>query len=95
MSEANALHLVSSLVMFGAALVPIYLSVRLKNNLRILTVLLTIFILVHGIYHVVYYMGHELLADGLFRTISIVVLIIFGISYLHTIKHRMGKIAVR
>lgn len=88
------LHLVSAAIIFGAALVPIYLSVKLKNNLRILTVLLAIFIFVHGVYHLAYYGGLEILAEGLFRSISIAVLIIFGVSYLYTAKTKRDKLTI-
>jgi hypothetical protein len=41
------LHLVNAIVALLAAAIPIYLTVRLKNNLRQLTAILSIFILVH------------------------------------------------
>ena len=72
MSDGNLLHLGSAVLMFAAALVPVYLSLRLKSNFRILTVLLAVFIFVHGIYHLSYCAGEEVLGEGLFRTISIV-----------------------
>jgi uncharacterized membrane protein HdeD (DUF308 family) len=95
MSEANLLHLASAVIMFAAAIVPIYLSLRLKKNLRILTFLLAVFILFHGIYHLAYYFGEEELGEGLFRTISIVVLIIFGIAFINVARSRKEKLTVR
>jgi len=80
--------------MFAAAIVPIYLSLKLKSNLRILTVLLTVFIFVHGIYHLAYYAGEEVLGEGLFRTISIVVLIIFGIAFFYISRFKKEKLIV-
>ena len=94
MSEGNLLHLASAVIMFAAAIVPIYLSLKLKSNLRILTVLLTVFIFVHGIYHLAYYAGEEVLGEDLFRTISIVVLIIFGIAFIYMTKFKKEKIVV-
>lgn len=80
--------------MFAAAIVPIYLSLKLKSNLRILTVLLAVFIFVHGIYHLAYYAGEEVLGEGLFRTISIVILIIFGIAFIYLARFKREKIVV-
>jgi len=94
MSEENILHLASAVIMFAAAIVPIYLSLRLKRNLRILTFLLAVFILFHGIYHLAYYFGEEELGEGLFRTISIVVLIIFGIAFIDAVRSRKEKLTV-
>ena len=92
MSEGNLLHLASAVIMFAAAIIPIYLSLRLKRNLRILTFLLAVFILFHGIYHLAYYFGEEELGEGLFRTISIVVLIIFGIAFINVARSRKEKL---
>jgi len=92
MSEGNLLHLASAVIMFAAAIVPIFLSLRLNKNLRILTFLLAVFILVHGIYHLAYYCGEEELGEGLFRTISIVVLIIFGIAFINVARSRKEKL---
>ena len=94
MSEGNLLHLASAVIMFAAAIIPIYLSLRLKKNLRILTFLLAVFILFHGIYHLAYYFGEEELGEGLFRTISIVVLIIFGIAFINVARSRKEKLTV-
>jgi threonine/homoserine/homoserine lactone efflux protein len=84
----------SAVIMFAAAIVPTYLSLKLKSNLRILTVLLTVFIFVHGIYHLAYYAGEEVLGEGLFRTLSIVVLIIFGIAFVCMARFKKEKIVV-
>ena len=84
----------SAVIMFAAAIVPIYLSLKLKSNLRILTVLLTVFIFIHGIYHLAYYAGEEVLGEGLFRTISIVVLIIFGIAFIYMSRFQKEKLIV-
>ena len=84
----------SAVIMFAAAIVPIYLSLKLKSNLRILTVLLAVFIFVHGIYHLAYYAGEEVLGEDLFRTISIVVLIIFGIAFIYMTRFKKEKIVV-
>ena len=94
LSDGNILHLSSAVIMFAVPLVPIYLSLKLKSNLRILTVLLAIFIFIHGIYHLAYYAGEEVLGEGLFRIISIVVLIIFGIAFIYMARFKKEKIVV-
>jgi len=49
---------------------------------------LAVFIFVHGIYHLAYYAGEEVLGEDLFRTISIVVLIIFGIAFIYMTRFK-------
>jgi hypothetical protein len=77
------LHFVSAIAIFLAAAVPIYLTIKLKNNnnLRKLTLILTIFILTHAIFHVTGFFGFNFLAEGVFEPLSVVVLIFFGIVY--------------
>jgi len=94
LSDENLLHLASGIIIFAAALIPLYLSFRLKSNLKVLTILLAIFIFTHGIYHLVYYGGLELLAEGVFRTISIIVLIIFGISFIYVARSKKEQVTV-
>ena len=94
MSDENLLHLASGIIIFAAALIPLYLSFRLKSNLKVLTILLAVFIFTHGIYHLVYYGGLELLAEGVFRTISIIVLIIFGISFIYVARSKKEQVTV-
>jgi len=76
------LHFISAIAIFLAAVVPIYLSLRLKGNLRRLTLLLTIFILTHAIFHITGYFGFNFLAEEVFEPLSVAVLILFGITLL-------------
>ncbi len=94
MFDGNLLHLASGLIMFAAAIVPVYLSLRLRSNLRILTILLSVFIFIHGLYHFAYFTGQEVLGEGLFRTISIVVLIIFGCAFIYIEGSKKEKVIV-
>ena len=94
LSDEISLHLASGIIIFAAALIPLYLSFRLKSNLRVLTILLAVFIFTHGIYHMTYYAGLELLAEGLFRTLSIIVLIIFGLSYIYVVRSKKEQLTV-
>ena len=94
MFDENLIHLASGVIMFAAAIVPIYLSLRLKSNLRILTVLLSVFIFIHGLYHLAYFAGEEVLGEGLLRTISVVVLIIFGGAFIFMDRSKKEKLIV-
>lgn len=76
------LDLVSAGMMFFAAIIPAYLSLKLKGDISKVTIALTAFIVVHGIYHIVRMQGIESIADNVFEPASIIVLIAFGITYL-------------
>ncbi|MGB7952933.1 MAG: hypothetical protein WCF23_03050 [Candidatus Nitrosopolaris sp.] len=80
MLEAQ-LHLISAVLILLAVAVPIYLTIKLKDNLRKLTAILSIFILIHAVYQVVGFFGLTLLAEGVFEPLSAAVLIFFGIVY--------------
>jgi ABC-type uncharacterized transport system permease subunit len=78
----SSLDLVSAVMMFFAAIIPAYLSAKLKGDIRKVTIALTVFIVVHGIYHLVRMQGIESIADSVFEPASIIVLIAFGVTYL-------------
>jgi len=65
--------------MFSAALVPIYFSFSLSKEYKILSIVLSLFIIIHGLYHITEYLGKEILADSLLSPLSILILIMFGI----------------
>jgi hypothetical protein len=75
------LHFISAIVILLAALVPIYLTIRLKDNLRKLVAVLSLFLLTHSVYHILGFLGLNLLAEGVFEPLSVAVLIIFGFVY--------------
>lgn len=82
MDIEGQLDFVSAVLIFFAAIIPAYLSVKLKGNMRMMTVALTAFIIMHGIYHTVRMQGLESMADGVFEPASVVMLIAFGATYL-------------
>jgi len=41
-----------------------------------------------------YFAGEEVLGEGLFRTISIVVLIIFGVAFMYMVRSKKEKLTV-
>jgi hypothetical protein len=75
------LHFISAFAIFLAAVVPLYLTLRLEGNLRKLTLLLSIFILTHAIFHVTGFLGFNLLAEGVVEPLSVAVLILFGVTF--------------
>lgn len=75
---ASPLDLVSAILIFAAAIVPTYLSVKLHGVTKMLALALAIFAISHGVYHVVGTIGLESLADEVFEPISVVMLIAFG-----------------
>jgi hypothetical protein len=82
MMTETPLHFISAIIILLSALVPIYLTVKLKNhNLKKLTLILSIFILIHAAYHITGFFGFNLLADGVLEPLSVVLLIFFGIVY--------------
>jgi hypothetical protein len=80
--QAN-LHLISTIAIFSAAIIPIYISINIKagNRLRIraITVTLTMFISIHGVYHIFGFFDYSLIAEGFFEPLSVIILIIFAI----------------
>jgi uncharacterized membrane protein len=76
------LDLISATMIFFAAIIPAYLSMKLKGDISKVTIMLTAFIVVHGIYHLVRMQGIESIADSVFEPASIAVLIAFGVTYL-------------
>ena len=82
------IHYISAVFIFVASIIPIYLSFKLKNELRILTILLGIFAIFHGIYHLIYAIGLETFSEEILQPISIVILILFGVAYMKIRKNR-------
>jgi hypothetical protein len=78
----SGLDLVSAVMIFFAAIIPAYLSLKLKGDISKVTITLTAFIVLHGIYHVVRMQGIESMADNVFEPASVIVLIAFGVTYL-------------
>jgi hypothetical protein len=80
--------LASAILILLAAVIPIYFCVKLKNNFRILMMILSIFAVIHGTYHIFEVVGYEILAENYVEPISYAVLICFGLYYL---KIRTGR----
>jgi hypothetical protein len=82
----SQLYLVNGFVALLAAAIPIYLTIRLNNDLRKLTAILSIFILMHAAYCWLSYFGFDFLSEGVFEPLSAAVLMFFGISYYEIAK---------
>ena len=82
MLQAN-LHLISTIAIFSAAIIPIYICINIKSGnklqIRALTLTLTIFIIIHGVYHIFGFFGYSLIAEGFFKPLSVIILILFAI----------------
>ena len=75
------LQFISAIIILASSAVPIYLTIKLKDNLKKLTLILTVFILIHAVYHVYGFLGYSILAEGVFHPLSVITLIFFGIVY--------------
>ena len=80
--------LVSAVLILAAAIIPIYFSFKLKDNFRILMMILSIFALIHGVYHIFEVIGYENIAENIVEPISYAILIIFGLGYLRIRSRR-------
>ena len=86
------LQIISAIIILASSGVPLYLTIKLKDNLKKLTLILTVFILVHAVYHVFGFLDYSLLAEGVFQPLSVAVLIFFGIVYSGFTKPKNGGI---
>jgi len=75
------IHLLSLIIVVVAGIIPFFLSFKLKHPIRKLTIVLSLFIIVHGTYHFFESVSNEL-GDLILEPLSVVILIIFGIIYL-------------
>jgi uncharacterized membrane protein YoaK (UPF0700 family) len=82
------INFISIILVLVAAAVPTYLSFKIKNELRILTAFLSIFLFVHAGYHIAGVLGLEILEDGVLEPLSVILLIIFGLFYMKTRNKR-------
>ena len=82
MTDFLEINLFDSIAVLIAAAIPIYLSFYVQGSLRILTVLLSIFVLIHALYHILEVFEYEDIADTIILPLSILLLIVFGLVYL-------------
>ncbi|MGQ0795761.1 MAG: hypothetical protein ACT4N5_06235 [Nitrosopumilaceae archaeon] len=87
------IHLISIVLVFIAATVPTYFSFKLKNDLRMLTIFLAIFLFIHAGYHIAGILELDILEDGILEPLSVALLIIFGLIFLKIRKKRKSAYA--
>ena len=87
MALESQLDIISSILIFFAAIVPTYMGLKLQGMMRNLSVALAAFIVMHGVYHVLRIQGMESMADGVFEPASVAMLIGFGTIYL-SVSHK-------
>ena len=69
-------------IMVGAGIVPLIMAFRAKvRSLRILSLLLGLFAITHGFYHLASGFQQEFLADIIFEPISLIFLVGLGAYY--------------
>lgn len=67
---------------FGVAIVPFYIAFRSKiQPLRILSLLLGLFAVAHGIYHLSFDISQPYLGEVVFEPMSVIFLLAFGLYY--------------
>ncbi len=91
MVSESLLHFASAILIFVSAAIPIYLGTKVRKDLRSLTIALSIFIVIHGVYHVLGELGYEFLSESVFEPLSIVALLAFGIMYL-TVRKKQRSV---
>ena len=83
----------SAILILLAAVIPIYFSTRLKNKFRNLMIILSVFAIIHGMYHIFEVVSYEILAESFVEPISYVILICFGLYYLKIKTERKIEVA--
>jgi uncharacterized membrane protein (DUF485 family) len=87
MEMGSYLHLLNFIFMLVTASVPAYLAIRLRGTNRRLLYLsagLTIFALVHALYHLADFLELVDLADSYLLPFSVVLLVLYGVYYYKT-----------
>ena len=77
--ENFILNVLSGILIISIGAIPGFLSLKTTGNIRILLIALTMFTVVHGLYHFLDSIGFEFISDSVIRPISVLVLIAFGI----------------
>jgi len=80
--DETYLHLISGLAFLSGSVVLSYFSIKSTGGIRLLAIAFLVFTIVHSLYHVTSYFGQELLSEGLLEPLSVIILILFGLSYL-------------
>jgi preprotein translocase subunit YajC len=80
-------NLIQSIAYFIAVIVPVYFIVKSRKNkdnrksFENISILLIGFILIQGVYHILGMFGLKLLSKGFLEPLSIIILLLFGLTY--------------
>ena len=76
------LNILAWVALFGVGIVPLLISFKVKvRSLRILSLLLGLFAVTHGMYHLSVAYGIDFLSDVILEPISVGFLLAFGFYY--------------
>ena len=76
------LNILAWVALFGVGIVPLFISFKVKvRSLRILSLLLGLFAVTHGMYHLSVAYGIDFLSDVILEPISVGFLLAFGFYY--------------
>ena len=90
MSDYFMINLLSLAALIIAISIPLYLSLQVRNkHVRNLAIILTVFVVVHSLYHVSGLAGYDELGSSFFNPLSVLVLIFFGVYILRLSRSRM------
>lgn len=84
------INIIDAILVFAAAAIPLFIAIKLDGKLRIISLILFVFVIIHGIYHVSEVLTYEKIGDDLIQPLSIAILIVFGLAYM-----RVGKRVTR
>ena len=82
MNPIDILNILTWAAFFGVGVVPLIIAIQVKNAaLRIMSLLLGLFALTHGLYHLSLAYGFIAVAQLVLEPVSVVFLIAFGVYY--------------
>jgi hypothetical protein len=76
------IHLLSAISVFAAGIIPLFLSLKLKRNIKKLVIVFFVFILIHGMYHIFELSSNRSIGEDIFEPLSVAILIGFGLMYI-------------
>jgi len=78
----SILNVLTFAALFSVGIVPIYLVLKIKvRPLRLLSLFLGLFAIIHGLYHLADAYGQSFLADVVLEPASVAFLLAFGLYY--------------
>jgi len=70
------------LALAAAGIVPLIIAIKVKIwSIRVLSLLLGLFAIIHGLYHLTVGWGYGFLGEMIFEPISVSILVVFGLYY--------------